>query len=162
MRGGWRWVTERPLMRDARAKFDLSVYGCWEEEDEEDDSIIEVAVDSLGSEPISACHEFAWNYIVSNREVIEVVLRAELLKHHKLGWTGFQRDLTDDTDGWDDIRELVDWDAESAVDNLYALQSITLGPDVRDDCAIATFHFASSWDTEHGVDVSLCRDEIVD
>jgi hypothetical protein len=161
--GYWHWMTERPLMRDARVKFDLSVYGCWEEEGEDDDPNIEVVVDDLshGSESISACHEVAWDHIVSNRDRIEGVLRKELLEHHRRAWTGFQRDVTDGTEGWEEIRELVDWDDESAIDHLYALQSIMLGPEVRDDCSIATFHFSSSWDTEHGVDVPLFRDEVV-
>jgi hypothetical protein len=109
--GCWRWMTERPLLRDARAKFDLSVYGCWEEEDEDGDPNIEVVIGDLsqGSESISACHEVAWNHIVGNRDRMEGVLRKELLEHHRRGWAGFQRDVTDETDGWDEIRGLVDW-----------------------------------------------------
>lgn len=162
--GGWHWMTERPLMRDARARFDLSVYGCWEEDEDDDNPHIEVLVCDLsyGSGSISACHEVAWNHIVNNRDGIEGVLRKELLEHHRHGWAGFERDVTDDTEGWEEIRELVDWDSDSAINHLYQLQSIMLGPFVQDDCSIATFHFASSWDTEHGVDVSLCRDEVVE
>ena len=155
--GDWHWTTGRPLMHKARARFDLSVYGCWEEE-HEDAPVIEVTINGMGPDAVSASHEAAWDYLLCNCDTIERFLRAELLKHHNLGWSGFQRDVTDETEGWDDVRGLIDWASESAIDHLYELQSIHLGPDERDGYAMVTFHFASSWDTEHGVDVSLCRD----
>ncbi|TWT87047.1 hypothetical protein Pla52n_70200 [Stieleria varia] len=160
--GYWRSITERPVLQESRARFDLSVYGCWEEDEEDGESTFELFVQSLGNGAVSMHHEAAWDHLIANRERIEQVLRAELMRHHKLGWSGFQRDRDDDVEGWEDVQDLVDWESESAIDKLYTLTSITLGPEVRDDCAIARFHFHSSWDTEHGLDISLWRSDIAE
>lgn len=158
MPGLWTWRTECPILRGMRAKFELSVYGCWEDDDHNNDQTdLDVYIESFGNDAVSICHQIAWNYIVDNPSEIEPVIRAELFKHHMMGWGGFQRDMSDETDGWNEVRDLVAWDCETAINDLYTLITITLGPDVRDDCAVTTFHFASSWDPEHGVDISLHR-----
>ena len=142
-------------MQEARARFDLSVYGCWEEE--EDSSVFEVTIDEIGTNTDSASFETAWNDLLNNCDSVERSLRAELQKHHELGWSGFQRDLSDETEGWEEICNLVDWESPLAIDSLYGLEEICLGPEIRDECAVITFRFASSWDTEHGVEISLHR-----
>lgn len=153
------WETERPVMQDARSRFDLSVYSCWEEEDE-DPAGFAVTMDRIETDADKARYEAAWNYLIENRDTVEQILRAELLAHHELGWSGFQSDRTEDTDGWEEIRDLVDWDSPAAIDSLYGLYEISIGPEIRDDCAVLTFYFASSWDTEHGVEISLHRDSV--
>ena len=159
----FEWTTEKPFFRDARVEFEPHYP---EQSESEAESEVEVTAFCETSKEFGSLQENAWNFLIANAEAIDANLRRKLFVHHLKGYRGFVDELVpdfedDELDGWNEIKDAIDWESPAAIDHLYELTGIGLLDDGFDECGFYYFDFQSGWDEEHGVSVLMHRAEVL-
>ncbi|WP_442483778.1 DUF6985 domain-containing protein [Aeoliella sp. SH292] len=164
----YEWETDRPIFQHARVRYALRADMCsrWE------DTSGALYVSTLQEKP-SQRHERTWEYLIDNASDLEQILKRVLLKYHLYAFRLFIRELEQLGDStfdspvewavsWSSIRDELSWEGDQAVDAFFELCAVHLLEDGDDATSDVEFGFSTSWDEEHGIQIIMRRDEIMD
>ncbi len=174
------WTAEKPLLREAVVTYapPYPEYPELELESDEEPSSdpscpsardvsheIEVAMYSNNGNGFGDYHERAWNFIIANADAIEAGLRRKLFARHRKSLKQFlEEDLPgyeEAEDYWRQIEDKIDWNAPSAIDDLYKLVGIGFLDSGLDDCGFSSFEFQTGWDRDHGISILMHKADVL-
>jgi hypothetical protein len=116
-------------------------------------------------EPSCAFQEHAWNFIVEHPQEVEASIRRKLFAHHSKSLQQFREEALPESKElqkyWKKLEDTVEWDAPSAVDQLFKLVAVVLADSGLDEVGFCSFEFQSGWDRDHGLGILMHRDRVL-